>query len=35
MNKEKNVLMLSGDGVGPEVCNEGKKVINLQCWLKR
>ena len=28
MNKEKNVLMLAGDGVGPEVCNEGKKVIN-------
>ena len=28
MNKEKNVLMLSGDGVGPEVCSEGKKVIN-------
>ena len=26
----KNILILPGDGIGPEVCNEVKKVIN---WL--
>ena len=28
MNKKKNILVLPGDGIGPEVCNEAIKVIN-------
>ena len=28
MNKKNNILVLPGDGIGPEVCNEAIKVIN-------
>ena len=28
MNKKNNILVLRGDGIGPEVCNEAIKVIN-------
>ena len=28
MNKKNNILILPGDGIGPEVCNEAIKVIN-------
>ena len=28
MNKKNNVLVLPGDGIGPEVCNEAIKVLN-------
>ena len=27
MTKKMNVLLLPGDGVGPEVCNEADKII--------
>ena len=27
MNKKINILLLPGDGVGPEVCREAKKII--------
>ena len=29
MNKKNNILVLPGDGIGPEVCNEAIKVLNL------
>jgi len=28
MNKKNNILVLPGDGIGPEVCNEAIKVLN-------
>ena len=28
MNKKNNILVLPGDGIGPELCNEAIKVIN-------
>ena len=28
MNKKTNILVLPGDGIGPEVCNEAIKVLN-------
>ena len=28
MNKKNNILVLSGDGIGPEVCHEAIKVLN-------
>ena len=28
MNKKSNILVLPGDGIGPEVCNEAIKVLN-------
>ena len=28
MTKIMNILLLPGDGVGPEVCNEATKIIN-------
>ena len=27
MNKKNNILILPGDGIGPEVCNEAIKVL--------
>ena len=27
MTKKMNILLLPGDGVGPEVCNEADKII--------
>ena len=27
MDKQKQVLILPGDGIGPEVCDEAKKVL--------
>ena len=28
MNKKNNILVLPGDGIGPEVCDEAIKVLN-------
>ena len=28
MDKQKQVLILPGDGIGPEVCDEAKKVFD-------
>ena len=29
MDKQRKILILAGDGIGPEVCNQARKVLEL------